>query len=142
MFCTNCGCQNTSGNFCVQCGAPLNNVQQPAMVNQPVQPQVPIQQPMGQNGTMGQLVLKRDSALIGFAVDIHITVNGAPYQLSAGKSVVLDLVPGTYRITYKVWCRKEKEVIINVFAGNQYILDFVYDALWGGFKLGKYSKLQ
>ena len=125
-FCTQCGANNVGGNFCVTCGSPINN----QVAQQPVQTNT------------GQLILMRKGAVMGFAIDIHITINGVSYKLSAGNSITLDLAPGSYQISYKVWCRREKTITINIVAGNNYLVDFVYDPLWGGFKIGKESKLQ
>ena len=134
MFCTQCGTPNNGGNFCIKCGCPSNN-----QVTQAPQ-QSPYNQTIQAN--TGRLVLMRKGKVIGFAIDIHITINGLSYKLDAGNNITLDLAPGMYQISYKVWCRREKTITINVVAGNNYLVDFVYDPLWGGFKIGKDSKLQ
>ena len=71
-----------------------------------------------------------------------MTLDGQPFQLSNGQQLIYSLVPGIHTITYKLWCRREKTVQINVVAGGQYLIDFTADWLWGGFKLSKNSKLQ
>lgn len=50
------------------------------------------------------------STVMGFAINIHITINGVNYKLTAGKSMTLNLLPGTYQISYKVWCRRKKQL--------------------------------
>lgn len=121
-FCNNCGNPITSGKFCTNCGAPISTTN--ILAN------------------TGHLSIKRKGQIMGFAVNVHVKINEVPYELGAGQKIDLDLAPGTYRITYKIWCRREKEVIINIVAGNNYLIDLVYDPLWGGFKLGANSKLQ
>lgn len=139
MFCPKCGTQNNGGNFCIACGNPLN-IDKQAQISSGNQ--IAFNQTNQNNIATGQLILRRNGKVMGFAIDIHITINGVPYKLKAGDNLTFNLSPGNYQITYKVWCRREKAVSINVIPGNYYILDFVYDPLWGGFKLGKESKLQ
>lgn len=130
-FCTQCGTPNNGGNFCITCGCPINNqIAQQTLYSQPVQVNT------------GRLILMRKGKVMGFAIDIHITINGLSYKLEAGNNISLDLAPGICQISYKVWCRREKTITINIVAGNYYLVDFVYDPLWGGFKIGKDSKLQ
>lgn len=90
----------------------------------------------------GTLVINRKNSFIGCAVNIEMTLDGQPFQLSNGQQLIYSLVPGIHTITYKLWCRREKTVQINVVAGGQYLIDFTADWLWGGFKLSKNSKLQ
>lgn len=139
MFCPKCGTQNNGGNFCIACGNPLN-IDKQAQISSGNQ--ITFNQTNQNNIATGQLILRRNGEVMGFAIDIHITINGVPYKLKAGDNLTFNLSPSNYQITYKVWCRREKAVSINVIPGNYYILDFVYDPLWGGFKLGKESKLQ
>lgn len=124
-------------------------VQQPAMQPQGVQqPQMAQAQPMmnqpvqqGNNGT-GVLVINRIKSFVGMAIDINLTLDGQPFKMSNGTQVSYNLVPGVHTVTYKVWCRREKTVQVNVVAGGQYLIDFTPDFLWGGFKLSSNSKLQ
>jgi len=131
-FCTQCGTNNNGGNFCVKCGASMNI--QANYAQQSVVPQ--------SYANTGRLVIQRRGKIMGAAIKINVKVNGVAYELGAGENIVLDLVPGIYQITYDVWCRREKAVTINIVSGNNYLIDFVYDPLWGGFKIGKESKLQ
>lgn len=132
-FCTQCGTSNKGGNFCIKCGAQLTNNMQQLAYQTPVQ-QLPI--------NTGRLILNRKDKIMGAAVKIHIKINGVAYELSAGKNITLDLAPGMYQIAYGMWCRSDEMIAINIVPGNQYLIDFVYDPLWGGFKIGKESKLQ
>lgn len=128
-FCSSCGHKIMPGsNICHNCGKNM-------APTQPYQPQVT------SVGT-GHLVINRQKSFIGCAIAIHITINGAPYELKNNSQIILDLVPGVYQITYKVWCRREKSVTLNVRGGGNYLLDFVVDFLWGGFELGPGSILE
>ena len=134
MNCTNCG-SPVNGQFCNNCGTPVGG--QVAPVQQPVQPIAPQSDP--NNGT---LVVNRKNSFVGIAINIAMTLDGQPFQLSNGQQLAYSLVPGVHTVTYKVWCRRKKTVEVNVVAGGQYLIDFTPDWLWGGFKLSKNSKLQ
>lgn len=122
--CPNCGLDLVAGaNFCDKCGASLNPTTQ---VN---------------NAGTGHLLIKRKSSFYGFAVSISVNINNLDYSLGNGDELNFDLLPGRYVITYKVWCRRKKEVTIDVVSGGNYYIEFVNDYLWGGFKLSKNSKL-
>ena len=127
-FCTQCGTKSDGGNFCTKCGNALQS-----QVNTISQIQTT---------STGCLVLERKGKVMGFAVKIHIKINGIDYELGAGENITLNLVPGLYQISYGVWCRSDEVIAINIVSGNNYLIDFVYDPLWGGFKIGKNSKLQ
>lgn len=127
-FCPKCGHQIMPGsNLCHNCG---NNMA-PTQVYQPQVTTV----------NTGHLVINRQKSFVGCAIAIHITINGVPYELNNNSQLVFDLAPGSYQVNYKVWCRREKSVIINVHAGGNYLVDFVVDPIWGGFKIGDGSIL-
>ena len=127
MNCNSCG-SPVNGQFCNNCGSPVG---------------APVQQVVSQVGTNnGTLVINRKRSFVGVAVNIAMTLDGQPFQLCNGQQLAYTLTPGMHVITYKVWCRRKKTVEVNVVAGGQYLIDFVPDLLWGGFKLSKESKLQ
>lgn len=126
MYCQKCG-SVVNGAYCSNCGNPVSSM------------------PIAQSDTQtnnGILVINRKNSFFGIAVNIGITIDGNPYQLSNNQQLSFALTPGVHTITYKSWCRRTKTVEINVVAGGNYLLDFVVDFLWGGFKLSKKSKLQ
>lgn len=128
-FCSKCGHQVMPGsNICHNCGTNMA-------------PTTPYQPQVTSVGT-GRLVINRQSSFIGCAIAIHITINGMPYELKNNSQLALDLMPGVYQITYKVWCRRQKTVTVNVRAGGNYLIDFVADLFWGGFKIGNGSVLE
>lgn len=126
-FCSQCGTKNNGGNFCTKCGNRF--------------PQTNLDAQQLSNNT-GKLVIRRKNKVMGFAIKIHITINGVKYELGAGENIILNLAPGTYLLAYGIWCRSDEVITINITPGNDYLIDFVYDPLWGGFKIGKDSKLQ
>lgn len=129
-MCPKCGGQVLSNqNFCNYCGAPMNNVNvQNTNMNNNV-------------ATTGKLYITRISSFYGCAVKMTIYINGVAYPLENGGKIDLDLMPGTYNITWRFWCRRDKNVVINVTPGNWYQLEFKPDYLWGGFKLSDRCKL-
>ena len=124
IFCTQCGTNNNGGNFCIQCGNKLVVQTQQSLPN------------------TGRLILNRKGKIMGFAIKINIKINNVSYELGAGKNITLDLAPGLYQISYGIWCRSDEVISINIMPGGSYLIDFVYDPVWGGFKIGKDSKLQ
>ena len=119
MFCTNCG-SAVEGNFCSKCGSKIES----------------------KNLEQGNLVIERKSNVIGCAININISIdNGNIINLASGSKLVFNLKPGQHQISYKVWCRRKKEVSINIVDGKNYYLKFSYDILWGGFKISKDSVL-
>ncbi len=122
--CPNCNSDLTAGsNFCEKCGASVTSTTQP------------------NNSSTGHLLVRRKKSFYGFAVAISVTINNIEYTLNNGDELNFDLLPGRYIITYKVWCRRKKEVTIDVVSNGNYYIEFVNDYLWGGFKLSKNSKL-
>lgn len=120
MFCTKCG-SKVEGRFCSSCGSPVedNNLQQ------------------------NNLIIERVKGVMGVAINIDITVdNSNIIKLPNGSKLTYNLEPGVHTITYKVWCRRQKDVSINVEPGKNYYIKFVYDPLWGGFKISKDSILK
>jgi len=89
----------------------------------------------------GHLLVSRKKSFYGFAISLNVQINNVDYNLSSGDTIDLNLLPGKYLITYKVWCRRQKELTIDVLANQEYFLEFVNDYLWGGFKVSKNSKL-
>lgn len=121
--CSNCGNKiNPNAKFCDQCGAEIKQVDN-------------LLEP-------GHLVLNRKKGFYGVAIGIIVTVNNVEYRLDNGDKFTIELAPGIYNVTYKVWCRRKKEVTVEVASGEEYLIDFVNDYLWGGFKIGKNSKLK
>lgn len=121
--CPKCGNKlNPNAKYCEQCGTGIIQVS-----DSPIP---------------GHLVLNRKKSFYGVAIGIIVTINNVEYRLDNGDNFTITLAPGTYTLTYKVWCRRKKEVIVEVESGGEYLLDFVNDYLWGGFKVGKNSKLK
>ena len=121
MFCPKCGNNVSEGAaFCNNCGTQVSGAVNPANNN---------------------LIISRPGKFIGVAVDLRVIINGVEVKLGAGETMGFNLSPGMAVIKYKIWCRREKEVVINVQTGRQYSIIFKYDALWGGFKIGKESVL-
>jgi len=130
-FCSICGAQlvpNTA--FCGRCGTPINN-QNMNVNNQIVS-----------NCNTGKLIITRKNIFYGMAVNLDVFINGILYKLGNGGRYEFDLAPGMYNIEYKAWCRRKKSIQINIVAGNFYVVDFVPDYLWGGFKPTNRCKLQ
>lgn len=90
----------------------------------------------------GLLTIIRDKSFVGCAINIKITIDNYPYELSNGQVLSFNLVPGRHVITYKCIWRRMKTIEINVMPNKNYSLMFVYDWLWGGFKLASNSVLQ
>lgn len=119
MFCPKCGNNVEEGkSFCGNCGTNVNA-----------------------NPENNNLTISRPGKIMGAAINITVNVNGVETKIGAGDTVGFNLSPGMAVIKYKVWCRREKEVTINVTPGKQYSIVFKYDPLWGGFKIGKDSVL-
>ncbi|MBR3523939.1 MAG: zinc-ribbon domain-containing protein [Bacilli bacterium] len=117
MYCPKCGNYVEDGaQFCNNCGL----AQTPTTVS-------------------NNLIISRPGKLMGAAINITVNINGVETKIGAGDVVGFNLSPGMAVIKYKVWCRREKEVTINVVPGRNYSIIFKYDPLWGGFKIGKDS---
>ncbi len=117
MNCKNCGNSLNEGEvFCGNCGVSVNNEE----VN---------------------LVISRPGKVMGCAVQLHIDLDGASYDLGAGQDIKLTLGKGAHVIKYKVWCRSEHEVTVNIEDNKVCQVIFSYDALLGGFKVSKKSVL-
>ena len=132
LKCNKCGSVVTE-MFCNNCGTPVNS-QSENLSN--------IQEVSMQSNNNGLLVVNRKNSFVGIDVNIAMTIDGSPFQLCNNQQFSFSLTPGVHTITYKVWCRRTKTVQINVVPGGNYLIDFVADWLWGGFKLSKNSKLQ
>ncbi len=116
MFCPNCGKElENSEKFCGSCGSSVEV-------------------------SDANVILSRPGAM-GFAVKLHVTIDEAEYDLSSGSTIKLKLKNGEYHVKYKIWCRREHEVVINVSDNKVCEVIFNYDALWGGFKVSKKSVL-
>lgn len=117
MFCGSCGNKLNNGDtFCGSCGKRIENQQY-------------------------NLIISRPGTVAGFAVKLHIDINGNMYELGAGETINLNLPVGVYKVKYKIWCRREHEVEVHVEDGKIASVIFEYDALWGGFKVSKNSNL-
>ena len=150
MRCVNCG-QEYVGNFCDMCGTPAvpaampqQTVQQPVMQQQVQQPimQQQVQQPVVNGNEVGTLCINRPNLFVGCLIDIELTVDGYPYKLSNGGQLLFNLTPGPHVITHKVWCRRVQTINVFVQPRFNYLIDFKYDWIWGGFKLSDKSILQ
>ena len=154
MRCVNCG-QEYVGNFCDMCGTPAVPAampqqtvqqtvmqQQPVMQQQAVMQQQQIQQSVVNGNDVGTLCINRPNLFIGCLIDIELTVDGYPYKLSNGGQLLFNLTPGPHVITYKVWCRRVQTINVFVQPRFNYLIDFKYDWIWGGFKLSDKSILQ
>lgn len=87
------------------------------------------------------LIISRPGKVMGFAVELHITVDNQHYDLGAGNTINLKLNNGEYHIKYKIWCRAEHEVVVHIEDNKVCNVIFKYDALLGGFKVSKKSVL-
>lgn len=116
MNCKSCGEKITEpSKFCASCGAEILDD--------------------------ANLILSRPGTVMGFAVQLHVTINDQEYDLGAGSTIKLKLNNGEYHVKYKIWCRREHEVVIHVEDNKVCEVIFNYDALWGGFKVSKKSVL-
>lgn len=117
MFCENCGAKIEGlEKFCGGCGNPVEI----SDIN---------------------LIISRPGTFMGFAVDLHVTIENQEYDLSAGSTIKLKLNNGEYHVKYKIWCRREHEVVVHIEDNKICEVIFEYDALWGGFKVSKSSIL-
>ncbi len=122
--CPNCGNPIVnSSNFCKKCGIQLN------------------QSTQTNTSETGHLSISRKKSFYGCAISLSVVINNSDYKMNSGDVLKFDLQPGRYIIAYKVWCRRQKEITIDVVAGGTYFVEFVNDYLWGGFKISKNSKL-
>lgn len=81
MFCGNCGNKLNSGEaFCGSCGAKV------------------VTEVVDNNAN---LTISRHNVM-GFAIDIHLDLNGQTFNLSSGQVLNLTLLPGTHILKYKV----------------------------------------
>ena len=116
MICFNCHNELLGSEaFCTKCGVNLNNA-----IN---------------------LTLRRPGKFFGCAVKLDISINGIKYKLGAGEVLNVIVPTGNCTIRFDFWCRREKEVFLNIEPGKKYDVVFKYDALLGGFKIAKESKL-
>lgn len=115
MFCSNCGTkiENKTG-VCPSCGTLASE---------------------------GNLKISRPGKIMGCAVKLHITVDDIEFDLGAGSSKELNLSAGVHTVKYNIWCRREHSVDVTIEDGKVCDVIFVYDALWGGFKVSKKSTL-
>lgn len=91
---------------------------------------------------MAKLFIKRKKSIWGCAIKMHITIDDLEkFDLGNNETKEIDLTKGEHIVKYKVWNRRNKEVIINAEDGKEYTLSFKYDPLWGEFKIGKDSIL-
>lgn len=123
-YCKECGKFIEAGaKFCNKCGATIN-------------------QDVEQNKKdSGKLIIRRKSSILGAAVGIKVTLNGTDYTFTNGTEMSFDLNPGTYTVSWKFWCRSLQKTDVVITSGNTCLVELVYDWLWGGFKLGKNSKI-
>lgn len=144
--CPKCGAVVAPGtSFCVGCGTPVGGVQAQQAV-QPMQQQVApaqVQQPvMAQVATGGgSLLVRRKSSFFGCAVPLTVTIDGNSYTFNNGNEFTFNLTPGVHVVTWKFWSRSLQQTQVTVAPGGTYLVELVYDWLWGGFKLGKDSKV-
>lgn len=116
MYCKYCGKEiNENAEFCIHCGSKLK----------------------GETN----LLISRPGKIMGCAVKLGVVINGNEMALKAGETINVYLNEGPNKIVYRIWCRRDKEVTINVEPGKKYTLIFKYDPLWGGFKVSKKSIL-
>lgn len=127
--CPNCNNVNAPGaKFCAKCGTVLGGNNGPQVAT-------------SVEGT-GHLIIERKDSFWGCAVAATIGIGGNSYQLPNGGKIEMDLVPGTYQVTYKVWSRSLKTVEVIITSSCMCRVYLVPDLLLGGFKLSKESKLQ
>lgn len=135
--CSKCGAVMAPGvKFCASCGTPVGEV--PAQ-----QPVAAVQQPVAQvtPGIGGSVLIRRKSNFFGCAVPLTVTVDGSSYTFNNGNEFTFNLTPGVHVITWKFWSRRLQQTQVTVVPGGTYLVELVYDWLWGGFKLGKDSKI-
>lgn len=87
------------------------------------------------------LIISRPGKFAGAAVALHITIDDMEFDLRAGEEKGLRLANGAHVVKYKIWCRREHEVTVNIEDNKVCSIIFKYDALWGGFKVAKNSVL-
>lgn len=124
MFCTKCGSKiKDDSTFCEHCGNKVNGVNE-------------------NNSSQGSILFRRNNSFVGVIIGISIYIDGNLWkELRNSCDLEIKLPSGRHAISYKVWCRRMKTVEIDIKAGESYYFNFVPDYLWGGFKLGKDSKL-
>lgn len=128
-ICPNCNNVNAPGaKFCAKCGTALGDSN--------------VQQGVPSTGGTGHLIIERKDSFWGCAVPVTIGIGGYSYQLQNGGKIEMDLNPGTYQVTYKVWSRSLKTVDVVITPSCMCRVYLVPDLLLGGFKLSKESKLQ
>ena len=118
MYCGNCGSLLNNG-VCPKCSN-MNNMQ---------------------NNVPPNLMISRPGTFMGFAVKLDVYVNGQLVKLGAGDTFYFTVPYGQCVVKYDFWCRRAKEIVINVQPNRNYSVIFKYDALWGGFKVSDESIL-
>ena len=118
MYCGNCGTLLNNG-ICPRCSN-MNNMQ---------------------NNIPSNLMISRPGTFMGFAAKLDVYVNDQLLKLGAGETFYYNLPFGPCVIKYKFWCRRAKEIVINIQPNRSYSVIFEYDALWGGFKVSNSSIL-
>ena len=115
--------------FCSECGAKMENTQDtcPSCGKK--------------KGREFNLKISRPGKIMGFAVKLHITVDNIEFDLAANDEKTLKLNNGVHTIKYNIWCRREHSIDVTIADGKVCNVIFVYDALWGGFKVSKKSTL-
>lgn len=87
------------------------------------------------------LVISRPGKIFGFAVKLHITIDDIEFDLAANEERFLKLSKGVHTVKYNIWCRREHSIDVSLEDGKNAKVIFIYDALWGGFKVSKKSTL-
>ncbi len=130
IVCPNCGSVNNGGaQYCVKCGTSLVDNQNSGVAQS--------------SGPTGHLTIERKDSFWGIAVSLTVSIGNNSYQLPNGGKLDFELIPGTYPVSYKVWCRSLKTVNVVITPMCQNRIYFTPDLLLGGFKIKeKESKLQ
>ena len=140
--CPNCGLVATTGaKFCMACGSAI---EQGAVVPSQV-PVTPTPAPAINNviepGAYGSLLIRRKECFQGWALPLHVIIDGCQYDFNNGQELKLQLTPGVHHVLWKFWCRSDQETYVTVQAGGYYFVELVYDWVWGGFKMNPESKV-
>lgn len=128
-FCSNCGSSLVKGAaFCSECGTAVSKEAKVVAEKKTKLAKT--------SSEKGKIILHRDDRFNGIAVNIEVKINDISYSISNGQRMIIEVTPGPYTISWKVWCRSWQTVNIEVEPGKEYLLHFVPDYLLGGFKLG------